>query len=92
MANNGEQGSNKSVGAIESDIEVTRARLAGTIDELAFRAQPKEVARRTAESARAKFVEVTRTPEGDLRTERVGTLAAAAVALLGLATLRHRRH
>ena len=55
---------NKSVGEIEADIAATRARLASTIDELAVRAQPKEIARRQADSAMVKLNEATHTPTG----------------------------
>jgi Protein of unknown function (DUF3618) len=79
--------------AIDAEIAATRAHLASTIDELAIRAQPREIARRGAESAKTRFVETTHTPEGDLRVERVGAIAAATAVLLGLAFLhvRHRR-
>ena len=86
----GKQG-NQSVEAIEADIEATRQRLAGTIDELAFRAQPKEILRRQLEAARTSFYQATHTPEGDVRVERVGALAAAAVLLVSLAVWRRRR-
>ena len=76
---------------IEAEIVETRARLASTINELALRAQPREIARRQAESAKARFVDATHTPEGDLRVERVGAIAAGSAVLLGLAIL-HRRH
>ena len=86
----GEQTST-SPAAIEAEIVETRARLASTIDELAVRAQPKEIARRQAEFAKAKLIEATHTPDGDLRVERVGAIAAGSAVLLGLAIL-HRRH
>jgi hypothetical protein len=77
--------------AIEAEIAASRAHLASTIDELSVRARPKEIARRRAISARAAFVEATHTPEGDLRVERVGAVAAGSAVLLGLVIL-HRRH
>lgn len=78
---------------IEAEIVETRARLATTIDELAVRAQPKEIARRQAESAKAKLIDATHTPEGDLRVERVGAIAAGSAVLLGLVILfRRYRH
>lgn len=86
----GEQTST-SPAAIEAEIVETRARLASTIDELAVRVQPKEIARRKVESVKAKLVEATHTPEGELRVERVGAIAAGSAVLLGLAILR-RRH
>lgn len=89
----GEQTSttSQSAAAIEAEIVETRTRLASTIDELAVRAQPKEIARRQAESAKARLVAATHTPEGDLRVERVSAVAAGSAVLLGLAIL-HRRH
>jgi hypothetical protein len=81
----------KSADAIEAEIAATRAHLASTIDELAVRAQPREIARRQADSAKVRFVEATHTPEGDLRVERVGAIGAALAVLLGLVIL-HRRH
>ncbi len=78
---------------IEAEIVETRARLATTIDELAVRVQPKEIARRQAESAKAKLIDATHTPEGDLRVERVGAIAAGSAVLLGLVILfRRYRH
>jgi hypothetical protein len=81
----------KSVDQIEAEIAAARDRLAGTVDELHTRTAPKEIVRRQAESAKAKFTEATRTEDGDLRTERIAALAAAAVALLGIGALRRRR-
>ena len=81
----------RSVEQIEADIAAARDRLAGTVDELHTRTAPKEIARRQAEAAKAKFTEATRTENGDLRTERIAALAAAAVALLGIGALRRRR-
>jgi len=81
----------KSVDQIEADIAAARARLAGTVDELHTRAAPQEIARRQVQSVREKLTEATRTPTGELRTERVAALAAAAVALIGLGAARRRR-
>jgi Protein of unknown function (DUF3618) len=78
--------------AIEAEIAVTRAHLASTIDQLAVRAQPKEIARRQAESVRAKVIDATHTPEGELRVERVGAAVAGLAVLLGLVILHFRHH
>ena len=79
---------------IEAEIEATRARLAGTVDELASRVQPKEIARRSAADAKAKLHSATHTEDGSLRTERVAAVGAAAALLAGLVSLRalRRRH
>jgi len=78
--------------AIEAEIALTRAHLASTIDELTVRSHPREIMRRQKESVRAKFVDATHTPEGDLRVERVGAMAAAGAAVLVVLTILHRRH
>jgi Protein of unknown function (DUF3618) len=83
--------SSQSPDAIEAEIAATRVRLAGTIDELAVRAKPKEIARRQAESTKVWFIEATHTPEGDLRVERIGAVAGGSAVLVGLAIL-HKRH
>jgi hypothetical protein len=77
---------------IEAEIAATRAHLAGTIDELTIRTQPREIVRRQKESAKARFVEATHTPEGDLRVERIGGVAAAGAAVLLVLAILHRRH
>jgi len=84
--------SSRSADAIEAEIAQTRAHLASTIDELVIRAQPREIARRQTESAKARFVESTHTPEGDLRVERIGAIAAAGAAVLVVLAILHRRH
>ena len=84
--------SNQSADAIEAEIGATRDHLASTIDELAVRVKPREIVRRQAGSAKAKVVEATHTPEGDLRVERVGAVAAASFVLLALALLHLRHH
>ena len=81
----------RSVDQIEADIAAARERLAGTVDELHTRTPPQEIARRQVESAKTKFTDATRTESGDLRTERIAALAAAAVALIGLGAIRRRR-
>jgi Protein of unknown function (DUF3618) len=78
--------------AIEADIAVTRAHLASTIDELTLRSQPKEIVRRQKEAMKAKFAEATHTPDGDLRVERLGAIAAAGSAVLLVLVILHRRH
>ncbi len=77
---------------LEADLETARRHLAGTIDELTRKAAPKAVIRRQVEMLRAKFDEATRTPDGQLRTERVAALAAAGVALVALGVWRRTRH
>lgn len=78
--------------AIESDIEATRARLAGTVDELAVRLHPKEIGKRSVRDAKERARTATHAPDGSLRTERIAAVAAAALAVVGLlVALRRRR-
>lgn len=82
----------RSVEQIEAEIEASRARLASTVDQLAYRAQPKEIARREVASLKSSFDEATRYADGSLRSERVATvLGAASVVLLLLGLVRRRR-
>lgn len=81
----------QSAAQIEAEIEAVRARLAGTIDELAFRAQPKQIALRQSESIRASFRTATRADDGSLRIERIAAvLGVVAVLAIGLGLLRRR--
>ncbi len=80
----------KSIEDIENEIAATRQRLAATVDELAYRAQPKQIALRQKESARAAFTSATQTPDGQLRMERIAALAVVG-AVLVLIGLRARR-
>lgn len=72
---------------IEAEIERTRQRLAGTVDAIAERVNPANVARRGAESAKAQVVD----ERGQVRTGRAAGIAAAAVAVVGFLTWRRRR-
>ncbi len=80
-----------SVAQLQAQIEATRARLAGTVDQLTTKAAPKAILDREKESAKARFAAATRTPEGDLRTERLAAVAAAVVVLLVVRCLLRRR-
>jgi hypothetical protein len=72
---------------IEADIERTRARLAGTVDAIADRVKPANVARRGADSAKAQVVDA----QGNLRTQRVAVLAAAVAGAVGFVLWRRSR-
>ena len=73
----------KNLNSIENEIEVTRARLASTIDELVYRTSPKTIAKREVSAVKGFFVG----PEGP-RTENilkvVGGVAAVTVAFVVL--------
>lgn len=68
---------------ISSDIAVTRNRLAGTIDTLVYRVQPKTIARRQMSSTKALFVNSDGSPNRDNITKAVA-VAAGVVAVVVL--------
>jgi hypothetical protein len=80
-------GRERSPAEIEAEIERTRQRLAGTVDAIADRVKPANVARRGAESAKAQVLD----ERGQVRTTRAAGIAAAAVAVVGLLVWRRRR-
>jgi hypothetical protein len=65
---------------IEADIERTRARLADTVDAIAERVKPANVARRA-------FVDA----DGKLQVQRVAVLAAVVAGAAGLIFWRRSR-
>lgn len=75
---------------IEAYLAASRERLASTIDELAFRAQPKEIVRRSTEGAKLKVDDLTRTPDGDLATEKIGYAVGGVGAISLLVGLIRR--
>jgi superfamily I DNA and RNA helicase len=78
--------------AIESDIVATRDHLKNTVDELAHRLTPKEIARRSVADAKDELREATTNSDGSLRVERIAAVAGAVLAVVALlAMLRHRR-
>ncbi|YAL84229.1 DUF3618 domain-containing protein [Dermacoccaceae bacterium W4C1] len=77
----------RSAKEIEADLAATRNRLAGTIDELAFRAQPKEVAKRQVETLKLAANDATHTPEGEVDEQKVSTILGGVggfLLLLGI--------
>ncbi len=64
--------------ALEREIEETRERLAGTIDELVHRANPKTIVGREVAGIRAHFVD----PSGAPRTDNILRAAGIAVGVL----------
>ena len=71
---------------IEADIAATRARLASTVDELVDRANPRNVALREVERAKAQVFDET----GQLRTQKIAAVAGAAVGVIGVLLLIRR--
>jgi hypothetical protein len=71
----------KETAALEAQMEVTRERLAGTIDQLVHRASPKTIARREITSVKGYFV--------DLRTgqPRTTNILKVVGGVVGVAVL-----
>ncbi len=68
------------------DIEATRHRLAGTIDTVIDRVNPKNIARRTLENVKAHFVD----DSGAVSARKVAPVAGAVVgAVVLVVALRH---
>ncbi|WP_312722181.1 DUF3618 domain-containing protein [Mobilicoccus sp.] len=82
---------NRSLDEIEKDIARNRDDLAATIDELAYRVKPANVAKRQVEEAKGFVDRTTRTPEGGLRLEVVGPAVGAVVLLVALAIYNRTR-
>lgn len=71
---------NPGLDSLESEIEATRERLADTIDQLAYRASPKTIARREIASLKAVYV----APDGSPRTDNMLKTAGAVVGFVAL--------
>lgn len=69
--------------ALEREVELRRARLVGTIDELTARVAPAALKDAGITAAKAKVLGFATHRDGSLRVERV---AAVAVAVLGVTT------
>lgn len=80
------------INALEADIAERRVRLARTLDELTAKATPSAIAKRQVQQAKVRFTDATKTPEGDLRVERVAAAVAVVAVIVALKLLRRRRH
>lgn len=68
------------------EIEHIRLRLAGTVDELIDRTNPKNIARRTLSDVKAKFV----TENGEPRMETIAPVALGLVGFIGVLVVVRR--
>jgi hypothetical protein len=66
---------------IEREIEETRERLAGTIDQLLYRSHPKTIVQREVASVKAYYVDPT---TGEPRTDNILKTAGIVVGVVGL--------
>jgi hypothetical protein len=73
--------------ALEAEIEATRQRLAGTIDQLVYRASPKTIVRREVNGFRARFVDPNGNPRTDNILKVLGGVAGAVVVIVVLRKL-----
>lgn len=77
----------QSLDSLERDIEVTRERLADTIDQLVYRASPKTIARREVNAVKAFYV----APDGSPRTDNIlktaGVVAGVVAVFVALRTI-----
>jgi hypothetical protein len=65
--------------ALEREIEETRERLAGTIDELLYRSSPRTIVSREVSQVKAFFVDPG---SGEPRTENILKVAAGVVGTI----------
>ncbi|GAB49654.1 DUF3618 domain-containing protein [Mobilicoccus pelagius] len=82
---------NRSLDEIEKDIARNRDDLAATIDELAFRVKPANVAKRQVDEAKTFVDRTARNTDGSLRLEVVGPAVGAVVLLVALAVYNRVR-
>jgi hypothetical protein len=73
--------------SLEREIEETRERLAGTIDELVFRASPKTIVSREVASVRGFFVAPDGTPRTDNILKAAGVVVGVVAVMVGLRRL-----
>jgi len=73
----------RNLSSIESDIELTRERLAATIDQLAYRTSPKTIAKREVNQVKAYFVDANGSPRQD-NIVKVGLGVAGVVVVFAL--------
>ena len=81
------QASDRSVDQIAEDIEATRDRLAGTVDQIADRVSPKNVAERAKTSAKAQVIDPVTGP----RYDRIGAAAGFVALIAAIRVWRSRR-
>jgi hypothetical protein len=67
--------------ALEAEMEATRERLAGTIDQLVHRASPKTIARREVASVKGYFVDAQ---TGEPRTTNILKVAGGVLGVVVL--------
>jgi hypothetical protein len=77
---------NQSTDSIEREIEETRDRLASTIDQLAYRTNPKTIVRREVAAVKATFVDA----QGNPRTENILKVVGGVVGVVAVLVVIRR--
>lgn len=72
------------VSALERDIEATRDRLAGTIDQLLYRTHPKTIVNREVTALKAHFVDPV---TGEPRTDNILKVVGGIVGVIAVFAL-----
>jgi hypothetical protein len=67
--------------ALEAELDATRERLAGTIDQLVYRTSPKTIVRREITSIKGYFVDLE---TGQPRTTNILKVAGTVVGVITL--------
>lgn len=75
----------RSVPEIKDDIEQTRDRLAGTVEQIADRVNPKNLAERAKASAKAQVIDPV---TGEPRYDRIGVAGGAVLMLVSVRLVR----
>ncbi len=70
--------------ALEAELDATRERLAGTIDQLVYRTSPKTIVRREITTIKGYFVDLE---TGQPRTTNILKVAGTVVGLVVLFTV-----
>ena len=69
----------RNLSSIESDIEMTRERLASTIDQLVYRTSPKTIAKREVNQVKGYFVDASGAPRSENIVKVVGGIVGVVV-------------
>ena len=67
--------------ALEAELDATRERLAGTIDQLVYRTSPKTIVRREITTVKSYFVDLE---TGQPRTTNILKVVGSVVGVLAL--------
>jgi hypothetical protein len=89
VAQSPQQSQDQAPSAIEQDMEATRQRLAGTIDQLLYRASPKTIIRREVATVRAFFVDAQGNPRTDNILKVAGGVVGVVAFVVGTRRLSH---